>query len=107
MKTLVFLLTLAIASVAYSADLNLSWDPSTGATGYKVYMSTDQGTTWDAGIDVGLVTAYTYLAVPDSGLVLFRVESYNANGNALRSDAGAWYNGDWVPPTAPSGSGIE
>ena len=107
MKTFVFLIMMIVASIAHSADVNLSWDASAGATGYKVYMSTDQGLTWGGVQDVGNVIVYTYLAIPNTGLILFRVSAYNAQDENIRTDAGAWYNGDWVPPVVPSGIGIE
>lgn len=95
------------AGFAYAADLTLRWDASADATGYKIYQSTDSGATWDAGTDVGNVTEYTITGVPDSGLVLFRVAAYNSQGEAVRLEAGAWYNGDWKPPKAAGGLGIQ
>lgn len=47
MKTLLLILAiLAMASLGWAADINLSWDVVAGVTGYKVYTSTDGGTTW-------------------------------------------------------------
>lgn len=86
-----------------SADVFLVWEPAQYVTGYKIYRSVDNGVTWDAGIDVGNVTEYTYLAVPDSGLNLFRVSAYNAYGEVINSWAGSWFNGDWSPPTNATG----
>ena len=103
---LVSFLIVLFASSVYAADVNLTWDVSSGATGYKIYQTVDNGLTWDAGVDVGNVTVYTKTAVPDSGLVLFRVSAYNAQGEAVRSWSGAWYNGDWKLDS-PSGAGIE
>jgi len=102
------LLTLLIltATAAWGADITLRWDASDGAEGYRIYQSTDTGAMWDAGADVGNVTQYT-ITVPDSGLVLIRIGAYNAQGEVIRYNAGAWYNGDWKLPNVASGAGVE
>ena len=107
MKKLLILLVVLFATSVQAADVNLRWDVSPDATGYKVYMSIDNGRSWDGGLDVGNVTAYTYQNVPDNGLILFKGSAYNANGEAVRSWSGAWYNGDWKPPTPQGGIGIQ
>ena len=107
MKTLVFLLTILIASVAYGADKQLNWDAAAGATGYKIYMSIDNAVTWDAGIDVGNVTTYLYTNIPDTGVVLFRFSAYNVNGEAIRYDSMVAHCGDCGPPQAVPGVGIQ
>jgi hypothetical protein len=107
MKTLLTAILICIASTCSAADVKLSWDPSDGAVGYKIYMSTDQGQTWTAGIDVGAVVTYQYTGVQDAGLTLFRVSAYNGQGEAVRYNAGAWYCGDWKPPAVPTGVGVE
>ena len=113
MKTLIFLLIMAIASVAYSADVSLSWSASPGATGYKVYMSLDGMATWDLGIDVGNVTAYIYTGVPDTGNVHFRYSAYDMLGpggamrESVRYNAFNGYCGDCGPPPAQTGLVIE
>lgn len=100
-------ITFLLAGSSFAADVGLSWDVANGATGYKIQMSIDNGLTWTAGVDVGNVTAYTLLGVSDTGLVFFRILSYNGSGEALTSWAGAWYNGDWQPPAAGSGLGVQ
>lgn len=108
MKTLFATIVIVLISFsAYAADVKLSWDPSDNATGYKIYMSTDQGQSWDAGVDVGNVTTYLYPSVPDTGLVLFRVSAYNSQANVVRYNAGVWFCKDWVPPDMPTGVGVE
>ena len=107
MKKLLFLLLL-VPSVAFSADVDLKWMVAANATGYKIQMSTDNGVTWDAGLDVGDVTQHLYLGVPETGVVLFRAVSYNATGQeTIRPEAGAWYNFQWVPPGTAGGLGVE
>lgn len=95
-----------VFGLAHAADITLSWDPSDGATGYKIYMSTDNGQTWGDGLDLENVTEYQCHA-PDAGLLLFRVSAYNDFGESIRNEAGAWYCGNWKPPIRPSGIGIQ
>lgn len=106
MKKLIILLIVLFATSVWAADVTMSWDASEGATGYKIYQTVDNGLTWDAGTDVGNVTQYTVINVPDSGLVLFKVSAYNTQNESIRSWSGAWYNGDWKLDS-PSGAGIE
>jgi len=108
MKTLLTALAILLTTATcFAADVKLTWDPSQNATGYRVYMSTDRGQTWDAGVDVGNTTTHTYIGVPDIGLILFRVSAYNSQANSIRYNAGAWYCAEWVPPTVPTGTGVE
>ena len=111
MKKLITILFMAIMLMAFSvqaADLPMAWDASAGATGYKVYVSVDNGATWDAGVDVGNVTTYTYLNVPEDGLILFRVSAYNTSGaEGIRYKRYLAYDGTAGPPPAPTGFGME
>lgn len=104
---LAFLFMFFLASPVWAANVTLSWDAVTGASGYKLYASVDQGATWGAGQDVGLVTEYTLTGQPDSGLVLYRVSAYSASGETIRTWSGAWFNADWKPPESPGGAGIQ
>jgi len=107
MKKLFFCILTALMLIfavnCLAADVLLKWDAAQYATGYKLYISADNGVTWDAGIDVGNVTQYTYLGVPDTGLQLFRVSAYNQYGETITAWAGSWFNGDWIPPTEALG----
>jgi len=94
-------------TTAFAADVNLIWDASNGATGYRIYKSEDNRATWDAGIDVGNVTTYTYTGVREDGPVDFRVSAYNDAGEAIRYWSGAWYDKTLMPPNDPGGTGIE
>ena len=100
------ILAFSFVSLASAADITLQWDPAEGATGYKLYISTDNGQTWSEGIDVGNVTTYT-LTVPDHQLVLIRASAYNNFGESIRTDAGVFYNSDWLAPEKPSGTGVK
>lgn len=99
------LMILLLPGLAFTADIPLRWDVVDGADGYKIHRSVDQGVTWDVVADLA-VTETVLLDQPDSGLVLYRVSSYNANGETLRSWSGAWYNKDWQPPADPGNTGI-
>ena len=87
---------LFVTSIAWSADVNINWIAVSDATGYKVYMSTDLGTTWDAGTDVGNVTTYRYEGIG----------SYDTVSEVIRYELFVGYNGDWLPLKAPSGVGV-
>ena len=98
---------LSMVSTVWAADVTLKWATVDDADGYRISQSVDMGNTWGTPIDVGDVSSYTVTGVPDSGLVMWRVESYNAHGTAINSWAGAWYNKDWQPPTAPTQLGVQ
>lgn len=105
----IILLTIGIvlmASVSFAVDIPLKWDASIGATGYKIYKSEDMGVTWGTPVDVGNVTTYTYLAVIETKMVLFRVSAYSANGESIRYWSGAWYDQRLKPIASPTGLGI-
>ena len=108
MKTIIIALIFALISVttAMAADVALQWEPVAEATGYKLYLSEDMGSTWDTPIDVGNVTTTVYPNVPEDKMVLFRVGAYNTNGETVRTWSGAWYNKLWQPPTDTKGLGI-
>jgi hypothetical protein len=69
----------------------MKWDAVTGATGYKLHMSTDLGATWGTAVDT-TVAEYTYQAVPENTLVLFKVCSVNAAMTSCNHWSGAWYD---------------
>lgn len=107
MKRLILILGMVLLPIlSNAADVPMEWKASPGATGYKIYKSEDMGVTWDAGIDVGNVTTYTYLNVREDKLILFRASAYNAVGESIRSWSGAWYNHLWRPVNPVSGAGI-
>jgi hypothetical protein len=95
------------SSVAFAADVPLQWDSTPGATSYVLQMSTTQGTSWGSDKTVTTGTTYTWLAVPDTGLVLFRAIAVNSQGQAIQTSSGAWYNGGWKLPAAPGGLGAK
>jgi nitrogen fixation protein FixH len=109
MKNLVITLAIIVLfpTLALAADVTMTWEASTGATGYKIQVSSDAGTTWGEVRDAGNVTAYTWLAAPATGLHLFRVSAYNSSGEAIRTHSGVWYCGEWTIPAYPAKVGVE
>lgn len=95
-------------AVAFAADVPLKWDVATGATGYKIQMSTDNGATWPTSrvVTGGTTTSYTWTGAPETGLVMFRVTATNAQGEAIRTDAGCWFNKGWQLPQMAGGLGV-
>lgn len=104
---LVVLIFSLIGSPGFAAEVTLKWDPSEGATGYKIQKSVDIGVTWSPGVDVGNVTTYTYSNVEENVFVIFRASAYNAVGESIRTWSGAWFDSRKKPVSAPSGQGIQ
>lgn len=102
--SVVFVLLLCVN--AQAADITLKWDASVGATGYLIYRSVDMGVTWTMVQETGAVTEFALTGQPDA-LTLYRVGAFNAQGDAIRYDAGAW---SWTnapkPPAPATGIGI-
>lgn len=98
-KTLLTTATILIlASNSIAADIHLEWDASKGATGYKLQISTDRGRTWGEVRDTGSVKPeYVWRGAPDSGLLMFRIMSYNPHGRAWNTTSGVWVNGKKPP----------
>jgi hypothetical protein len=96
-----------IGCPGFAADVTLKWDPSEGATGYKLQKSIDLGVTWAPAVDVGNVTTYMYTGVEENVLVIFRASAYNAVGESIRSWSGAWFDSRKKPVLSPGGQGIQ
>lgn len=100
------------ATPSLAVDLTLEWKAVTGATGYRVYLSTDNGATWDAGADIGPgnpinghLTA-TYIGAPESGLILLKISAYNATAETVTDWQGVWYDHTRRPLGYTTGMGI-
>ena len=108
MKRVIFttVALILMATSAWAADVPLAWDAVQGASGYKIQMSTNSGASWSTAKDAGANATYTWTGAPDTGLCLFRVSAYNAQGEAIRTNAGAWFNGSWTVPRQPGGLGV-
>lgn len=109
MKKIVILIIvfMLVATSALAADVHLRWDATQGATGYKIYMSTDGRQTWDAGVDVGNVTEKIFTGVPETGSVDFKIGAYNPGSEMVADWRGAWYDHTKIPPGYAGGLGIQ
>lgn len=58
---------------AIAADVKIDWQPVTGATGYRISMSLDNGQTWQPPVDAGMTRPFTYDGVPEDKLVLSNI----------------------------------
>ena len=105
-KLIIALCLILIPALSFGATVPLKWDTALGATGYKIYQSVNAGQTWTLVQDVGNVLSYTILNAPDTGLVLYRLGAYNAQGEVVRTNAGAWFNGALTLPGNPGGVGV-
>lgn len=101
--TMIMLLAGAVASDA--ASITLSWQPSTGATSYRIYQSVDRGLTWTQVLETGTTSAV--VVTPDTGLTLYRGSVLDETGESIRFEYGAWYNGDLLTAPPPTGLGIQ
>jgi hypothetical protein len=66
------------------ADITLSWNPSEGADGYKLYYGS-QSKDYAPPIDIGNVTVYELKAV-ESSVRFFAVTAYNRFGESAPSE---------------------
>jgi len=94
---------LFLITSSWAVDLPVAWDAASGATGYKLYQSLDGGITWSPGADMGNVTSAVLVNVAETGLILYRLSAYNANGETITTWQGAWYDHTKRPPDAPVG----
>ena len=88
----------AVASVTasrYSGSITASWDAASGATGYDVVYSTDDGTTWTRATTNQADTSYALSGADSSLAYVIGVRSVNAGGESV------WNNSATVPAVAP------
>jgi hypothetical protein len=79
------------------------WAPVTGASGYTIQFSVDNGASWLPGGTA--VTSPAKITVPDDKLVLLMVSAI-VNGVTIPTcEKGAFYNGAWK--YAPTEVGIQ
>src|SRR5207247_1053443 len=68
----------AFAGISFAGDVNLAWNASTGAAGYKVHFGTASGV-YGTPVDVGIKTTYTVTGLA-AGTYYFAVTAYNSSG---------------------------
>lgn len=72
-------------SGAASSAVTFSWDPVTGAQGYRLYYKSTVGASWALLADVGNVTSKTFSVVP-AGAYYLCVAGYAGSYEAEKSD---------------------
>jgi len=83
------MLLCACMTPAYAdpGEVQLSWDASVGATGYKVYLGAASGVYGDPPADVGNVTTVQVASMLDGCVQQFlAVTAYNGSGESAFSD---------------------
>ena len=98
-------LSLSLSSVYYGQSLTLSWGSSSGAAGYKIYMSVHDGA-WSLIATVS-ATSYSFEPTADFGSsIRFMVCAYNSSGASsgkvsgyVNAVGGMWLkrNGSYTP----------
>jgi len=84
---------------AAAPSLTVSWDPSSGATGYKVFYGSTPGN-YSGVMDVGAHTTATIPVTATNQAYYFAVRAYNASGeSALSTEVGEWVGVTWRTPT--------
>src|SRR6184192_3316380 len=89
----------AFAGISFAGDVNLAWNASTGAAGYKVHFGTASGA-YGTSVDVGTRTTYTVTGLA-AGTYYFAVTAYDSSGvqSGFSNEAtAAVTGGDTTPP---------
>jgi len=97
--TLLFAVGPAAVLHAAPTGVTLAWDPSSGATGYRVYYGPTPGN-YTGVIDAGAQTTATVPASTTNQAYYFVVRAYNAAGEGAPSaEVGAWVGAVWQTPS--------
>jgi titin len=95
-RTLVPAPTNLAATATSSSQIHLTWDDSTGETGYFIERSLNNGVTWSTLTTVAAdVTSYNSGALTAGTLYAYRIRAINAGGN---SEASAKASATTIPP---------
>src|SRR5205809_747045 len=99
----------AFAGISFAGDVNLAWNASTGAAGYKVHFGTASGA-YGTSVDVGTRTTYTVTGLA-AGTYYFAVTAYDSSGvqsGFSNESTAAVTGGDTTPPviSSVSSSGV-
>src|SRR5712692_10496865 len=91
-----------LAATPANAQVNLTWNASSGATGYYVKRSTTSGT--EAQIATVSTTSYSDNNVSNGTKYYYVVSAYNSNGQSANStEVSATPTAPATPPAAPTG----
>lgn len=88
----VFVLTLVCFGMlpAEAGSVRLTWQPSSGATGYKLHYGSSAGSL-STVLDVGNVTQFILQNLPDCALSHFAVSAYNSAGESgVSASVSSW-----------------
>lgn len=89
-STALLLFFCAAAPVARAGDLRFTWDPSTGATGYRLHYGTSSGQ-YTTTVDVGNVTQSTLNNLTNCANQFYAVTAYNSAGSsAYSTEVASW-----------------
>lgn len=72
---------LAAISAPQAGSVNLTWNPSSGAAGYKIY-SGSSAASYDASTDVGSANETVFSGMTDCTATYFAVTAYNVVGES-------------------------
>ena len=85
------LVCLAALAPAVAGSVNLLWNPSSGATGYKVYWDSNSGAPYASSVTLGNVTQTTISTMPDCAATYFAVTAFNSLGeSAYSNEISSW-----------------
>lgn len=85
MRRVLAALLLACSAPAWAGQINLAWDPTANASGYRVFYGTSSGT-YSANIDVGSKTSASVAGLTDGARYYFAVKAYDTVGMSSYSN---------------------
>ncbi len=74
------------ATPTSAVTTHVTWSAVTGATGYTIYISSDNGGTFDAGTDVGTAVTYNGSGLTEATAYVYKVVARDTTGNAADSN---------------------
>ena len=87
---LLAVLTLGSIPSARAGDLGFAWNPSTGATGYRLHSGASPGS-YTSSVDVGGSTQTSLTTVPDCTTQYYAVTAYNSAGQSgYSTEVASW-----------------
>jgi len=98
----------AAASSTFAGNVNLIWNPSSGATGYRVYSGSSSNDYTAPPTDVGNTIQATINSMADCTVTFFAVKAYNSAGDSgYSNEILTWPRpepGAITPPDAEKGT---
>ena len=85
-----FVLCLGLGASSHAGDLGFAWNPSTGATGYRLHAGATSGN-YTTSVDVGGTTQTSLTTAPDCTTQFYAVTAYNSAGQSgYSSEVSSW-----------------